>query len=47
MKGNENIVVDHVGEGGVKQDITYILLRNFFNLRLRRIHNTRDTHSSC
>ena len=27
--GNENITVDHVGEGGVKQDITY--LGNFLN----------------
>ena len=30
-RSNENIMVDHVGEGGVKQDIMYIFLYNFLN----------------
>ena len=30
-RGDENITVDHVREGGVKQNFTYIFLRNFLN----------------
>ena len=43
-RGNANITVDHVGEGGVKQDM-YIFFTKFFKLCFHRIHITRDTHS--
>ena len=47
-RDNENITVDQVeegGEGGVKQDITYILFTEFFKLCFRRIHITCNTHA--
>ena len=30
-RGNKNITIDHVGEEGVRQDITYTFFFNFLN----------------